>query len=94
MANHQHMVLARQGLKIPMPDRDFRLFPAKGRRVDLDDPFYAQLKRGGDLVASEPIADGASEPGADSPESATPGSQPEPETTDKPQGAKPRRRKE
>ncbi|HEV2501476.1 MAG TPA: hypothetical protein VGV39_00275 [Mesorhizobium sp.] len=49
--------LASDALKVPMPDRDGRLFSVEGETVDTEHPFYAVLIADGDIV-KEPAAGG------------------------------------
>lgn len=44
---------AHPDLKIPMPERGFRLFSADGETIDETMTYYANLIAGGDLVAVE-----------------------------------------
>lgn len=47
--------LANEALKVPMPDRNGRLFAGgdEGEAVDAEDPFYRALINDGDLVPVE-----------------------------------------
>jgi len=50
MARRIFARLADPASKLPMPDRDFRLFPAEGTTVDADDPFWMACLADGSIV--------------------------------------------
>lgn len=56
-------VLANPDLKIPMPDRDCRLFGPDGEQVSEQDAYYARLIADGDIVpVKEPAKAKAEKP--------------------------------
>lgn len=57
-----YAVLADPSHTLPIPGQPGSFFPAKGRRVDLDDPFWHAVHLDGSIVsAPEPAPDPVSE---------------------------------
>ncbi|CUA90216.1 Protein of unknown function (DUF2635) [Chelatococcus sambhunathii] len=59
MARRIFARLADPASKLPMPDRDFRLFPSAGMTVDADDPFWMACLADGSVVEVSPPEEGA-----------------------------------
>ncbi|WP_054308921.1 hypothetical protein [Mesorhizobium sp. 1M-11] len=57
--------LASDALKVPMPDRNGRLFSTDGETVDTEHPFYAALIADGDIVKEPQPAAGGQRKGKD-----------------------------
>ena len=66
-SRHVEAVLADPTHKLPLPDRNGRLFLAEGEVVDRENAFYAQLFADGSLVVKPAAGDAKVEPKADEP---------------------------
>lgn len=57
-----YAVLADPSHTLPIPGQPGSFFPVKGRRVDLDDPFWHAVHLDGSIVAADEPTDAADEP--------------------------------